>query len=64
MEEELDREQKTILIVDDEQPIREILVYNLKKEGYNVIEAEIFSTFLKFAFTLAINSRTLNGFVI
>ena len=39
MEEELDREQKTILIVDDEQPIREILVYNLKKEGYNVIEA-------------------------
>ena len=39
MEEEIDREQKTILIVDDEQPIREILVYNLKKEGYNVIEA-------------------------
>ena len=39
MEEEMDRDQKTILIVDDEQPIREILVYNLKKEGYNVIEA-------------------------
>ena len=39
MEEEMDRNQKTILIVDDEQPIREILVYNLKKEGYNVIEA-------------------------
>ena len=39
MEEEIDRNQKTILIVDDEQPIREILVYNLKKEGYNVIEA-------------------------
>ena len=38
MEEEMDRDQKTILIVDDEQPIREILVYNLKKEGYNVIE--------------------------
>ena len=35
----MDRDQKTILIVDDEQPIREILVYNLKKEGYNVIEA-------------------------
>ena len=39
MEEELDRDKKTILIVDDEEPIREILVYNLKKEGYNVIEA-------------------------
>ena len=39
VEEEMDRDQKTILIVDDEQPIREILVYNLKKEGYNVIEA-------------------------
>ena len=39
MEEEMDRDQKTILIVDDEQPIREILLYNLKKEGYNVIEA-------------------------
>ena len=39
MEEELDRDQKTILIVDDEQPIREILVYNLQKEGYNTIEA-------------------------
>ena len=39
MEEELMKDAKTILIVDDEQPIRDILVYNLKKEGYNTIEA-------------------------
>ena len=39
MEENFDRVQKTILVVDDEQPIIDILVYNLKKEGYNVIEA-------------------------
>ena len=30
---------KTILIVDDEQPIIDILVYNLQKEGYRTIEA-------------------------
>ena len=30
---------KTILIVDDEQPIIDILVYNLQKEGYKTIEA-------------------------
>ncbi len=39
MDEELMKDAKTILIVDDEQPIRDILVYNLKKEGYNTIEA-------------------------
>ena len=33
------RENKTILIVDDEKPIVDILVYNLQKEGYNTLEA-------------------------
>ena len=32
-------EKKTILIVDDEKPIVDILVYNLQKEGYNTLEA-------------------------
>ena len=39
MEEEIEKDAKTILIVDDEQPIVDILVYNLRKEGYNTIEA-------------------------
>ncbi len=37
MEENL--EKKTILIVDDEKTIVEMLVYNLQKEGYNTLEA-------------------------
>ena len=36
---EEDKDMKTILIVDDEEPIRNILIHNLGKEGYNVIEA-------------------------
>lgn len=32
--------QKLILVVDDEKPIRDILVYNLQKEGYKTVEAE------------------------
>ena len=38
MEEELDY-KKTILIVDDEKMILNLLSHNLSKEGYNVIEA-------------------------
>ncbi len=39
MEEEIERDVKTILIVDDEPSIRDILVYNLEREGYKTIEA-------------------------
>ena len=39
MEENLEKEIKKVLVVDDEQSIREVLVYNLKKEGYETLEA-------------------------
>lgn len=39
MEGETNNDKKTILIVDDEQPIIDMLVYNLEKEGYNTLEA-------------------------
>jgi two-component system response regulator VicR len=39
VEEEIVKESKTILIVDDEEPIRDILVCNLQREGYKTIEA-------------------------
>ncbi len=32
--------KETILIVEDEQDIRELLVFNLQKEGYQTLEAE------------------------
>lgn len=35
----MDENKKTILIVDDEKTIVEMLVYNLQKEGYNTLEA-------------------------
>lgn len=39
MEENLEKEVKKVLVVDDEQAIIDVLVYNLKKEGYETIEA-------------------------
>ena len=42
--------KKTILIVDDEKPIVDILVYNLQKEGYNTIEANDGETGIEMAF--------------
>ena len=39
MEEELENEVKTILIVDDEEAIRGVLIHNLEREGYKLIEA-------------------------
>ena len=40
MEELIEKDKKTILIVDDEKSIRELLAFNLEKEGYKVIEAD------------------------
>jgi len=34
-----EKQKRTILIVDDEKPIVDILVYNLQKEGYETLEA-------------------------
>lgn len=42
-------DKKVILVVDDEKPIRDILVYNLQKEGYETIEAEDGETAIKVA---------------
>ena len=39
MKENYEYEKKTILIVDDEQKIVDLLVHNLRKEGYDTIEA-------------------------
>ena len=52
-ENELNKDKKTILIVDDEKPIVDILVYNLQKEGYNTIEANDGVT----AVDIALNQR-------
>ena len=39
MKDELDQNKKTILVVDDEQPIIDVLVCNLQREGYTTLEA-------------------------
>lgn len=39
MEDKYEYEKKTILIVDDEQKIVDLLKHNLGREGYNIIEA-------------------------
>lgn len=39
MEEMVEKDKKTILVVDDEKSIMELLVFNLQKEGYNTLEA-------------------------
>lgn len=39
LEELVEQEKKTILVVDDEESIMDLLVYNLEKEGYNTLKA-------------------------
>ena len=34
------KKAKTIMVVDDDKSIREVIIYNIRKEGYNVISAE------------------------
>ena len=40
MEGAIDKDKKTILVVDDEKNIRDLLVFNLQNEGYDTLEAE------------------------
>lgn len=44
-------DQRTVLVIDDEQPIVEILKFNLTKEGYAVLEAYDGATGLELALT-------------
>ena len=53
MENNYDYEKKTILIVDDEQKIVDLLVHNLRREGYDTIEANEGQT----AINMAIEQR-------
>ncbi len=49
MEEEIEKTTKTILVVDDEPSIRDILVCNLEREGYKTIEASDGTTAINIA---------------
>ena len=49
-EDRVEEAKKTILIVDDEEPIINLLEYNLEKEGYNIIEANDGEAGIKMAF--------------
>ena len=49
-ENKIEEAKKTILIVDDEKPIVDILIYNLQKEGYQTIEAYDGETAIQMAF--------------
>lgn len=49
----MEKEKKTILVVDDEKTIMELLVFNLQKEGYNTLEAYDGAT----AVDLALNGK-------
>ena len=53
MEDNYEYEKKTILIVDDEQKIVDLLVHNLTREGYNTIDANDGQT----AINLALEKR-------
>ena len=39
LEDLVEQEKKTILVVDDEESIMDLLVYNLEKEGYHTLKA-------------------------
>ena len=50
-ENNIEEAKKTILIVDDEKPIVDMLIYNLEKEGYKTIEAYDGETGIEMAFS-------------
>ncbi len=39
MESMIDKDKRTILVVDDEKNIRDLLIFNLQNEGYRTLEA-------------------------